>query len=145
MKNETDGVTAKEYLKQVQRKEAIIKRLCYDRENLRNMLYSFGMAGEGEKVQTSRNNDRMGSIYIKIEEKDSRITKMMEELIEFKVRVAEEISMLSDPKYIEVLHKRYIQFQRFEQIAVDLNYSYRYVVKIHGYALVEFEKKILKR
>lgn len=145
MQNETLEMTAKEYLLQVRRKEAIIKRLNCDKENLREILYSIGGTEEGDKVQMSRNNDRFGSIFAKIDEKDCQISEALGELIDFKVKVSDEISALSNPKYIELLHKRYIQFHSFEQIAVDMGYSYRYVTKMHGYALLEFGKKIPKR
>ena len=144
MQNETDGITAKEYLLQVRRKEAIISRLHCDKENLHEILYSIGGAEEGVKVQTPRNYDRFGSVYAKIDEKDNLIAKKLEELIEFKVKVSDEISTLTNPRYIEILHKRYICFHSFEQIAVDMGYSYRYVTKMHGYALLEFEKKFLR-
>ena len=145
MQNEMLEMTAKEYLLQVRRKEAVIKRLKCDKKNLREILFSLGAsAGEGDKVHTSFNNDRYGSIFAKIDEKDCLITKKLEDLIDFKVQVSDEISMLSDPKYIDILHKRYIQFHSFEQIAVDMGYSYRYVTKIHGYALLEFEKVMYK-
>lgn len=140
MQSEADGMTAKEYLQQVRKKEAIISRLYYDKKNLHEMLYSIGGIQEGEKVQTSLNPDKFGSIYAKIAEKEDMIAKKIEELIDFKMKVADEISMLSNPKYVEILHKRYIQFFSFEQIAVDMGYSYRYIVKIHGYALQEFDK-----
>lgn len=138
--NEREKMSAKEYLLQVHRKEANIERLQCDKENLRKMLYSLGGAHEGERVQTSRNFDRFGSVYAKIDEKDCIIADKLQELIDFKVKVSEEIGALSDLKYIEILYKRYIQFFSFEQIAVDMGYSYRYVTKMHGYALLEFEK-----
>lgn len=122
-KNERTEMPAKEYLLLVRKKEANIKRLRSDKENLRQMLYSLGGAPEGERVQTSRNFDRFGSVYAKIDEKECDIAKKLKELINFKVKVSEEISTLSNPNYIEILHKRYIQFLSFEQIAVDLGYS----------------------
>ncbi len=139
------GMTAKEYLLQVRKKEAVIARLKFDKENLREILCSIGGTGEGERVQSSRNNDRFGSVFARIDEKDCLIAEKLEELVEFKVRVSDEISTLSDARYIEILHKRYIRFMSFEQIAVDMGYSYRYVTKMHGYALLEFERGILGR
>ena len=139
------GMTAKEYLLQVRKKEAVIARLKYDKENLREILFSIGEAGGSERVQSSRNNDKFGNVFARIDEKDCLIAEKLEELVEFKVRVSDEISTLADARYIEILHKRYIRFMSFEQIAVDMGYSYRYVTKMHGYALIEFEKSILAR
>lgn len=143
--NEPCGITAKKYLLQVRRKEAIITGLRSDRENLLQMLHTLGGGMEGERVQKSRSNDKFGSIFSKIDEKERLIDKKLKELIDFKVNVAEQISTLQDHRYIEILHKRYIQFLSFEQIAVDMGYSYRYVTKMHGYALLEFERSVLKK
>ncbi len=145
MQDEMEKMSAKEYLLQVRRKEADITRLKCDRKNLYEILYSLGGINDGDKVQTSKNNDKFGSIFVKIEEKDFLLERKLEELIDFKIGIADEISMLSDPKYVEVLYKHYIQFKDFKQIAADMGYSYRYVIKIHGYALLEFEEKIQKR
>lgn len=145
MQNGIKEMSAKEYLSQVRRGEADITRLNCDKQNLYEILYSLGGTREGERVQTSKNADRFGSIFVKIEEKDCLIEKKLKELIDFKIEVADEICTLSEPKYAELLYKRYIQFKSFKQIADDMGYSYRYVIKIHGYALLEFEKKMPKR
>lgn len=144
MQMDAGGMTAKEYLLQVRRKEAVISRLKCDKRNLREILVSLGGTVDGDKVQTSAGHDKFGNVFAKIDEKESLLAEKLEELVDFKVMVSDEISGLSNPRYIDILYKRYIQFQSFEQIAVDMGYSYRYVIKMHGYALLEFGKKYIK-
>lgn len=144
MQGKPEEMTAKEYLQQVRTKEAVIYRLRCDRENLKEILYFVGGTDDNAKVQTSRDHDRFGNVFAKIDEKDGLIAEKLEELIEFKAKVSDEISMLTNPIYIGILHKRYICFHNFRQIAVDMGYSYGYVIKMHGYALLEFEEKCLK-
>lgn len=144
MNEESRTMTAKKYLRQVQLMDAKIASLQNDRKNLIEVLYSLGGKMDGEKVQTSRSIDRFGNVYAKIDEKERMIAEKVCELIDFKLKISEEISTLSNALYISILHKHYILFESFEQIAVEIGYSYRYVTKMHGYALLEFYKKVLK-
>lgn len=133
-------MTAKEYLQQVKRKDAAINNLQRDKEGLIAMMYSLGGAGEGERVQSSRNNDKFGTLYGRIDEKEHEITEKIDALVDFKLQVSDEINALPDERYISILHKRYISFESWERIAIDMQYNVRYVQHLHGQALVEFEK-----
>lgn len=134
-------MTAKEYLQQVKRKDAAINNLQRDKESLRNMMFSLGGAGEGERVQSSRNNDKFGTLYSRVDEKERDITEKIDALIDFKLKVSEEINVLSDDRYIAVLYKRYIQFHSWERIASDMQYSLKYLFHLHGQALIEFYER----
>lgn len=133
-------MTAKEYLQQVKRKDAAINNLQRDKEGLVAMMYSLGGGGEGERVQNSRNNDKFGTLYSRIDEKEREITEKIDALVDFKLKVSGEINALPDDRYITILHKRYICFDSWERIAIDLGYNVRYVQKLHGQALIDFEK-----
>lgn len=133
-------MTAKEYLQQVKRKDAAISNLQHDKECLTQMMYSLGGTGDGERVQSSRNNDKFGTLYSRIDEKEREITEQIDALIDFKLKVSSEINALVDDRYITILHKRYICFDSWERIAIDMQYNVRYVQHLHGQALIEFEK-----
>lgn len=49
-------------------------------------------------------------------------------------RIEQKIDALNYP-YNEVLARKYIEFDTFEKIAVELNYDYRYVKKLHNRAI----------
>ena len=133
-------MTAKEYLHSIKIKDAIINNLQHDKEDLRDMLYSLCGAGDGERVQSNRNNDKFGTLYSRIDEKEHEITEKIDELVDFKLRVSDEINALPDSRYSAVLHKRHIQFQSWGRIAADLNYNIRYVQQLNGEGLVMFEE-----
>ena len=42
--------------------------------------------------------------------------------------------------HYDVLYKRYIEYQSFERIAVEMDYTYRNVHYLHGRALQAFDK-----
>lgn len=133
---------AKEYLGQVKRKEAEIRNLRRDREGIVNMLYSLGGSGEGERVQTSRNNDKFGTLFGRIDEMEREIDRQISDIMRFKLKVSGEINELKTDKYMTVLNCRYIHFMSWEEIAekaFDTPYSVRHILKLHGHALLEFE------
>lgn len=131
-------MTAKEYLQQVKQKKAIIKNLRRDKESITEMLFSLGGAGEGERVQSSRNMDKFGTLYGRIDEMERKIDAELASLVEFELVVSSQINNLKNEKNIEVLHRRYLGLQSWEIIADDMGYSVRYILRLHGLALEEF-------
>lgn len=53
------------------------------------------------------------------------------------------IDQISDKDQRNVLIARYVQGERWEKIAVDLNFSIAQVYRLHGKALVNFGKMIV--
>ena len=53
--------------------------------------------------------------------------------------IEQSIINVSDGLKSEILRKRYIDMQSFEQIAIELGYTYRHTVRMHGWALQDFE------
>lgn len=53
--------------------------------------------------------------------------------------IRQQIGMVPDPTEQEILSRRYLIGQSWEKIAVEMNYDYRYVLKLHGKALLHFE------
>lgn len=136
-------MTAKEYLQQVKHKDAEIKNLCRDKEGIKDMLYSLGGMSDGERVQSSRNNDKFGTLYARIDTMERDIDVKIEDLMLFKLKVSREINSLKNPKHIAILNMRYIHYKSWEEIAAsgfDVQYNVRHILRVHGYALMEFEK-----
>lgn len=59
-------MTAKEYLQQVKRKNAAINNLQRSIVELQERMISIGGMTYGDKVQTSKENDRFGELYSRI-------------------------------------------------------------------------------
>lgn len=53
--------------------------------------------------------------------------------------IRQQISMVPDPTEQEILFRRYLLWQGWEKIAVEMGYSYRNITRLHGYALQHFE------
>ena len=134
-------MTAKNYLEQISLKNARINNLIKDKENMLQLLYSLSCASSDERVQSSPNLDRIGTIYAKVDAKEREITERIDELVDFRSQVTSEINALDDRRYIIVLHKRYVQMESFREVANDLGYDYRHVTRLNKQALQCFDCK----
>ena len=53
--------------------------------------------------------------------------------------IHDRIHKMQDGAEKEVLIRRYLMGRTWEQIAVEMNYNYRWVLRLHGRALKNFE------
>ncbi len=65
--------------------------------------------------------------------------QMIESYTQEQNKIISQIQSLEDSRYIEILYKRYVEFKKFELIAVEMNYDYNWVKNLHGMALMNFE------
>lgn len=133
---------AKKYLQQLQRLDAVIKQKIKELDELRSMSTCvWGTNYAEERVQTSPSGNAPYEKKIhRMIDLEQEINKEIDDYVGCKHRIINEIQGLSDVNHINLLYKRYVEFKRFEVIAVEMNYTYQYTREIHGYALLEFER-----
>lgn len=66
---------------------------------------------------------------------ESEINAEIDELLIVKTEVKAAIQTVPSEKYRELLERRYIRGQKWEQVAVEMNYDYSWVLRMHGKAL----------
>lgn len=54
------------------------------------------------------------------------------------------IYKINDHRYKEVLERRYLLFQKWDQIALAMAYDSRYIFRLHGYALKKIKMEDIK-
>lgn len=52
--------------------------------------------------------------------------------------IHDQIHKMQDGVEKEVLERQYLMGETWEQIAVQMNYTYRHVIRLHGMALLDF-------
>lgn len=138
-------MTSKEYLMQVQRLNILIDQRIKEKDALRNFDLISGIDYSQDKVQTSHSSD---AIFVKVIEKiieiESEVNRLIDEYVSLKNKIIGEIQMLQNPQYIQILYKKYVEFKQLKVIAVEMNYSYNYIKRIHGCALLDFGKQFIK-
>lgn len=132
---------AKEYLQQLQRLDTVINQKVEEVQNLRLKARSAGSFDYSkERVQSSPSGDApFVKPICRIVDLEAEIDAEINRYVDEKHRIINEIQGLKDADHINLLYKRYVEFKKFEVIAVEMNFTYQYVLNMHGYALKEFE------
>lgn len=88
----------------------------------------------GERVQTSRRNTSEER-FISYADYSKMIDARIDELYRVKKEIMEAVNKINDSVLRTVLIKRYICFLTWEEIAVQMHYSYMHICRLHGVAL----------
>lgn len=133
---------AKEYLQQLQRLDTVINQKIKELGDLRLKSRSTGAIDYSkEKVQTSPSGDApFVKLIGRIIDLEAEINAEIDVFVDEKHKIINQIQSLKNSDYISLLFKRYVEFKKFETIAIEMNFTYQYVLNMHGYALKEFEK-----
>lgn len=137
-------MTAKEQLKQIKRLDTHINHKMKELEQYKNSILAVkGLDYSADKIQVSQKSDApFVNALVKLTEMSQKIDSQIDEFVDLKHKIIEKIHKLDDIRYAEILFARYVEYKSFEQIAVDMAYSYEYVLKLHGNALIAFQKKM---
>lgn len=84
----------------------------------------------------------MENTICKIIDLQDEINRDIDRLVDLKTEIVTTIKNIENKEYQTLLEKRYLCFDTWEQIAVDMNYSIRWVHNIHGKALKELAEII---
>ena len=131
-------MTAKQYLYRVRRIDKEIEALLRLVQRTRESLETTTQNYEADGAQSSKNPHKLD----RLAELESMVDEKIDEQIALKAETLETIMKLEDRRQRLVLMEYYIEMKTFEQVAVDINYSWRQVINIHGYALAEVQKLI---
>lgn len=135
-------MTAKEYLQEIAKYKRMIEAKIKQRKKLRESLsFIEGVSYEKDRVQSSP-HDKLSENVIRVVDMDREIENAIEQYNEELMRRVDQINSLAKAEFIEILTERYVDELSFEQIAVNINYSYHYTCQLHGEALREFQKNL---
>lgn len=133
-------MTAKEYLGQYRRLKTDIDSKTEQLEELRELAESVSHStGTGGSGGTS---DKVGKTVAKIIDLENNINCQIEKMIELKIKIESTILSVNNSTLCQLLILRYINGHTFEQIALEMNYCYMQICRLHGKAL-ESVKKML--
>jgi len=134
-------MTAKEELQSIGRMRNKLKRMRNRIGELREAMTSLSSPSGSmnpDKVQTSMNGDKMAALMADLDDLEKSYLDGVEGLQHSITEIAGKIERLPNERQKEVLYKRYVLGQTWEQIAVDMNFYIRHVYRIHGEALKEY-------
>ena len=134
-------MTTKEYLQQIGKLNKMINNKMVELAQMKEMAYSIKTMNTDEHVMSSSDPDRIGCAYVKIEEMEQKIDKMIDDYVDKKEKIIKQIESIEDENLYDVLFLKYIAKKRFEDIAVEIEKSWRQTIRLHGAALKRFEEK----
>lgn len=130
----------KEYLQQIRRCDNQINNKLAEITQLREMATSITSTLKDDVVQSgSGGKSRVAEAVDKIVDLECEINADIDKLVELKREIMSVIDQL-DSLHRDVLYKRYFQYKTWEQISVEMNYSYRHTTRMHGQALLELKR-----
>jgi DNA-directed RNA polymerase specialized sigma subunit len=137
-------VTAKEYLMQAFRSKKKIASLREDIQRLEDAATDCSANLTGMPHNQSPSQSRMADIVCKMVDRKAELQKM---LLESESLIAEtkfKISYLENSDYKDILYRRYIECQEWQDIAAAMTFAESYIFRLHRKALAAFERVLLK-
>lgn len=130
----------KQYLNQISRYDLMIKNKMSELSQYKELMYGISAINYDERVQTSPDFDKMSGKIDKVLKMEGKIVKLIESYVDKKDLIISQIDTMENETYYRILFARYIENKTFEDIASEMKYSWRQIIRIHGRALQEFEK-----
>ena len=129
------------YLERIEKFDVQIKAMDQERLALLDLAYRVtpSMSGSGG-ASGGGNHDKIGSAAARIADKEAEIDRAIDRLINMKAETVGLLNHLANPRHFELLHKKYVLYKSWENIAVEMGYTYRNIHYLHGRALQAFEK-----
>lgn len=134
-------MTTKEYLSQISKFDNIIENKMTELTQLKKLSCELSAIPNEEKVQSTPNYDKIGTLFCKIEAMEENINRLTSEYLDKKNEIISQIDNIEEKSHYKVLFSRYINGNSFKKIAVEMKYSWRNIMRLHIKALQEFEKK----
>ena len=131
---------AKDYFAQIRKTDRLIQRLTDTVHTLRSGLTSQSYELKPDKVQTSGAKDTLGETIVKIMSLEEDINARIDKLVDMKQEAFTMINRIPDLDQQNILIGRYIQLKKWEDIALELNFSIQWVYELHGKGLLAFSQ-----
>ena len=137
-------MTAKEFMKQHERVVEKIRQIeihIYDIEQtlgIKGVNYDSQPHGSGISQVTESTATKL--IELREIQRD-----LVDKLWTKRIEIERVIFMIENATLAELLQRKYIRLQKWDDIATDMKFDSRYIYKLHGKALVEADKIIRKR
>lgn len=131
-------MTTKEWLCRAQNIDREIGQLMRERRNAWDRAVSITSRLNSACVSGTKDPHK----YDALVEYEMVIDAKVDELYNTKREIQQAIWAVQDGTLRAVLLERYIEGKKWEQIAVELNYSYMQICRLHGKALAEIKDVI---
>lgn len=123
--------TAKQYLNRVRRIDKEIAALLRLVQSTRESLESITQNYNSDGAQSTKNPHK----FDRLVELESLVDRKIDEQIAMKAEILETIMKLPDRRHRLILMEYYIEMKSFEEVSVDIHYSWKQTHRLHAAAL----------
>lgn len=130
-----------EYLKHIKTMDAKINTDIEELASLEALATKTTSVMGDERVQSSGSQQKMADCVVKIAELRNRINERIDSFVDYKEEVKNVLYKACDADCISLLYKRYFLYKKWEEIAVEMNYTYKWVSGgLHQRALSQVQR-----
>ena len=133
-------MTAKEFLSQARYLDMRINSKVEQIDSLNDLATKCTSTLTGMPHNPSPSTSLMADAVCKIVDLQEDLGRDVQELVELKRRISTLIKSVPNHEQQTLLEKRYLCFQTWEKIAVDMSFSMQYAFRIHDKAMEEIEE-----
>ena len=130
-------MTPKDYLMQIYDLNKEINSKLSERQEIMSTLIKSTDTSK-ESIRTLDVGRPTEDTVIRLMRYNDQVNEYIDELVDLKIQIAEEIMHLENNNHRMVLRERYIHCKSFEEIAFNEGYVYRHIIRLHGQALEDF-------
>ena len=135
-------MTAKEYLQQIYRLNELIEHDQREIELLRALFTHVSVPNtENERGEGGLDNhEKIGDVIANIDEYERKLNSEIDRYVDLRNEVHSKIMKVKNNDARLILFYRYMDFMKWEEIAVTMHYTFQWVHVLHKRALQDFEK-----
>ena len=135
-------MTTKEYLSQAYRIDQRIDSKLEQVLSLRALLGKATATLTDAPRSATLDSRSMEEVVAKMVDLETEINEDIDTLVDLKQEITRVVKSVENPEYQTLLEMRYLCFRRWEEIAIELNYSMQHAFRVHERALVEVETSL---
>jgi hypothetical protein len=133
-----------QYLEQIRRIDIVSRNKLADlNKNIERVKMSVGISGvsyDKERVQTSNVSDPTSKPAILLASMEQETNLAVNRMLELRRRIVSQIESIENLDYYDILFRRFVMNESFNQISNAWKYSWGQTKQIYNDALNEFER-----
>ncbi|WP_148465559.1 hypothetical protein [Peptoniphilus harei] len=130
-------MNAKEYLKQAFYLDKRINSKLEQVESLNALAKKATSTLSDMPKSPNRGSSKLEDTIVKIIDLQEEINRDIDKLVDLKAEMVGTIKQIQNKELQVILEKRYLCYETWEKIAVDMNYDIRHIHRLHNLGLKE--------
>ena len=128
-------MNTKDYLSQAYRIDQRINSKLAQVMSLRDLLGKATGTLSGAPKSATPNPHSMEDTIAKMVDLENEINEDIDALVDLKAEIMRRIKRVENTEYQTILELRYLCFKRWEEIAVEMNFSLQHLYRLHEKAV----------